>query len=263
MPKGLKTQGKLLKSELKREGRLDDLMHVAKKCRELVAEEQRVPQAQARLLIAAEDLQGYDIMAMAATTGMPLTHHRNITEDNHNPACAGVPTTRSGKWCDGCPHKGGGQCFCDPGWRGTLPCSIYLNKERLDGIKKARERNAADHGVKCEELTAPSSSKIEAYKKMAKKRKEQRASGKKKPNSDGKGAPGAAAAEMSELEEFMSGLMDITHAGMAVGHWGYLTREQARSPTMTTTMTTMTTMTRLPSGMCWYLRDTARQSYSA
>lgn len=49
MPTGLKTQGKLLKSEIKAEGRLNELMYVAKKCRELVFEEHRGAPAQAKL----------------------------------------------------------------------------------------------------------------------------------------------------------------------------------------------------------------------
>lgn len=110
-------------------------------------------------------------MAMAAATGMPLTNQGNCTalSTDHSQAMAGAGAARVTKWCDGCPHRNRGQCFCDPHWHGALPCSIHLNKERLEGIKKTRAKNAAEHGV-CEDLQAPSAAKIEAYKKLLKKK---------------------------------------------------------------------------------------------
>lgn len=211
LPKCLKAMGKQLKYELKTEGRWEDLMYVAKRCRELVFEDQRGATYQTSLMVAISELNGFDTTAMACTTGMPLTtpntHNKGWgTMSKDNVAYAGAEV----KWCKDCPHPNNMQCFCNPSWRGVVPPSVFLNKERLAGIKKARERNAAEHGVPCEEMSAPSPTQIEKHKKRIEERKA------RKPKRDKSGAtPGGAAAPAASISDFFDNLVDLTEGAGA------------------------------------------------
>lgn len=98
---------------------------------------------------------------------------------------------------------------------------MYLNKERLEGIIKARQRNAAEHGLECAEFQNPSADKIEAYRKRNAARKGQKVKDKAKGEEKKAGATPAHAAVGGRptMEEFMSGVEDIM--GMAlVGELG-------------------------------------------
>jgi len=130
LPKGLRAMGKQLKFELKSAGQLEDLMHVAKRCRELVFEEQRSPQPSSALCVTADELRGFDSAALSATTGI----HFALAPDDSRGGGAGhafASTSArdaggaSDKWCDRCPHPNGAQCFCDPRWSGTVPSRAW------------------------------------------------------------------------------------------------------------------------------------------
>lgn len=77
----------------------------------------------------------------------------------------------------------------------------YLNKERLEDIKKAPQANATKHGVPCADFRASPTSKIDAYKKkMAElKAKATRVAGK----------VGGIATQASSIQEFMEGIVDL------------------------------------------------------
>lgn len=211
MPKALKVAGRQLRSELRAAGKLTDLMHVAKKCMELVAEEQKASTSQTTLLVSAEEVSGHDVTAMAATTGMPLS-----VTPTHSRGCNAAMAGGDVKWCPGCPHKNNLPCFCDPHWNGVIPCSVYLNKERLSGICiKARQKNAADRGIECAEIQNPSQSKIEAYKKrISNKRKNAKGKGEEKKTATT--PANAAVFDSISIEEFMAGVVDIAAAAHSV-----------------------------------------------
>ena len=97
-------------------------MHVVRVCRSLVAEEQSTSKV-IPTLVAANEIDVFNIMALAETTGMQLDAGTTIH------GLAGDPI----KWCKGCPHKG--KCFMDPSFAGPLPVSVHLNEARRGGIE--------------------------------------------------------------------------------------------------------------------------------
>lgn len=132
-------------------------MYVAKRCRELVFEGQKTSLPQAALMISAQDLWDHDALTLSATTGVPLSFKEAPEVGGKGGEVPGLARADI-KWCSACPHRNGLQCFCDPSWRGEMPCSVYLSKERLEAIKRARTANALQHGVTCSEFRAPSQS---------------------------------------------------------------------------------------------------------
>lgn len=106
-------------------------------------------------------------------------------------ALVGVPTAPSDdaalasvsgggqKWCSGCPHaKRDGSplaCFNSPSYlvrRASVPPSVWVDKERVRAIERAKEVNAQKFGMTNVPLVKPTQADIHKYLKSRKEKKD-------------------------------------------------------------------------------------------
>ena len=204
MPRGLRESGRRIRERLIAEGRLTDLVHVVRVCRSLVAEEQTTSKA-IPTLVATAEIDVFNIMALAETTGMQL-NGGNL--GHGTPGLVGD----SIKWCKGCPHPKG-KCFMDPSFAGPLPVSVHQNEARRGGVEAGRKANATAHNVPLVRLKPPSKETIARYK--ANKEKD----GKKRGDAAAgtkEGAAGLVGADAETLDSFMASIADLDASAMVV-----------------------------------------------
>ena len=96
---------------------------------------------------------------------------------------AGGPSETSGgnpknqiKFCDGCPHINGRQCYCDPAFAGKMAVAVWLNTERRKKIFEKKAANSKDpdknpKGVPNGRIQKPSDEEIKQWGEKQKARK--------------------------------------------------------------------------------------------
>ena len=206
MLKCLREGGRRIKHELTLEGRQHDFMHVIKRCRALVQEEQKGT-TPTPAFVVDDGMGAYDIAALANTTGMLLS----LSGSNGTPMAAAA---QAGKFCDKCPHKEGVVCFLNPSYAGPPPLSVYSNKERWKGIVEGRAENARKMGLSSAPMKLPSKKDVDDYVRARKARRDKRrggpADGAGGASVDAPAVPGAAAADAAAVAEWRASLTEIT-----------------------------------------------------
>ena len=151
MPKTLRGEGRRIRSELEREGKIHDFMTVISRCRDIVHEEAKAAPPTPAFVIGLDDLGTYDIAALCYTTGMELSAPAGsltgscCSSHGSSLTFAGAAGDGGPKWCPQCPHSkrdgSPAQCFNAPDYEGPPPPNVFCNKERWKGILAARETN--------------------------------------------------------------------------------------------------------------------------
>ena len=80
------------------------------------------------------------------------------------------------KYCDGCPHINGRQCYCDPAFTGKMAVAVWLNTERRKKIFEKKAANSKDpeknpKGVPNGRIQKPSDEEIKQWGEKQKARK--------------------------------------------------------------------------------------------
>ena len=178
MPKALREGGRRIRDKLIFEGRQHDFMYVILMCRALVQEEQTTAQPQPALQMTTQDLGSHDLDALQRTTGMALALVGAPMAPPTDAAFVGASGGGGQKWCPGCPHaKRDGTplaCFNAPSYAGPVPPSVWVDKERVRAIERAKEVNAQKFGVTNVPLVKPPQADMDKFLKSRKERKERK-----------------------------------------------------------------------------------------
>ena len=111
MPKALRADGRRIKNELVQEGKQHEFMHVIKKCKALVVEEQK-GNVKTPALVLSPEMLGFDLVALENSTGMHLALPEGMQMGT---VTSYIATDGTKKWCANCPHGPSG-CFENPAY---------------------------------------------------------------------------------------------------------------------------------------------------
>lgn len=153
MPNSLRESGRRVRAELVAKDKLSDLMYVARKCRTLVAEEQKQPKPQPTL-VAAGEVENIALAALSYATGMQLIEASRMG----TPGLAGIGGGKADgiKMCktNNCLHKDK-VCWMHPSYAGPLPVHLHLNEARRRGVEDGKAYNAKTNQMPLVRLRAP------------------------------------------------------------------------------------------------------------
>ena len=209
MPRRLGADARRIHAKFEEEGKLGNLMELARELEKIVYADQSSTPAPPALVMLEQELSArYDMLALADMTGMVF-----VAAGAKPKASAGSGVQlmygANGQWCSKCSSHS--PCFLDPNWAGPLPVFLHKNTEKKKAIVNGRRENAkgASPPVTCQALKAPTQEAIKAYEE----RRRQQGGGRGR----GRNAGGAAAEQVGggAAIDFYASLQDITDVTLA------------------------------------------------